>query len=73
MGQWIYSDSSDSVNEINNNILTVFHYIPLHSSPAGRKYGKQSGELTITDDISDKIYTKIMDERRKFIKQQLKV
>lgn len=26
-----------------NNILTVFHYIPLHSSPAGLKFGSFSG------------------------------
>jgi len=29
MGQWIYSDSYDSVNEINNTILTIFSVINL--------------------------------------------
>ncbi len=29
MGQWIYSDSYDSANEINNNILTIFSIINL--------------------------------------------
>lgn len=31
----------------------VFHYIPLHSSPAGLKYGRVHGDLHTTDVISD--------------------
>ena len=38
-----------------NGILTPFHYIPLHSSPAGRKYTRQSGDLTQTDRVSETI------------------
>lgn len=34
-------------------IHPVFHYVPLHSSPAGRKYGRTSGSLAVTDRISD--------------------
>ncbi len=34
---------------------TVFHYIPLHSSPAGLRYARAHGELAITDDISDRL------------------
>ncbi|MFT4967485.1 MAG: dTDP-4-amino-4,6-dideoxygalactose transaminase [Candidatus Deianiraeaceae bacterium] len=30
-------------------IMTPFHYIPLHSSPAGVKYGRVSGEMTNTN------------------------
>jgi dTDP-4-amino-4,6-dideoxygalactose transaminase len=37
------------------NINAVFHYIPLHSSPAGRRYGRQGGELSVTDDVSDRL------------------
>jgi dTDP-4-amino-4,6-dideoxygalactose transaminase len=33
----------------------VFHYVPLHSSPAGRKYGRTSGELTVTDDVAERV------------------
>jgi dTDP-4-amino-4,6-dideoxygalactose transaminase len=33
------------------NIGAVFHYIPLHSSPAGRRFGRSHGELKVTDDI----------------------
>jgi dTDP-4-amino-4,6-dideoxygalactose transaminase len=39
----------------NNGINAVFHYVPLHSSPAGQKYGRQSGDLSITDSISERL------------------
>ncbi len=35
------------------NILSVFHYIPLHSSPAGKKYGRFVGDMNVTDTVSD--------------------
>ena len=35
-----------------NDIMCVFHYIPLHSSPYGLKVGRFQGELKITDSIS---------------------
>lgn len=31
----------------------VFHYIPLHSAPAGRRYARTSGVLDVTDRVSD--------------------
>ena len=34
---------------------TVFHYIPLHSSPAGLRYGRAHGELPVTDNISERL------------------
>lgn len=30
-------------------INCVFHYVPLHSSPAGQRYGKIFGDLTVTN------------------------
>lgn len=33
----------------------VFHYIPLHSSPAGLRYGRNMGELPTTDSTSDRL------------------
>lgn len=36
-----------------NQISTVFHYIPLHSSPAGMKYCKTIGKMDVTNNISD--------------------
>jgi dTDP-4-amino-4,6-dideoxygalactose transaminase len=37
------------------NIQTVFHYIPLHSAPAGRKFARSHGELPVTDNIADRL------------------
>lgn len=36
-----------------NGIHPVFHYIPLHTSPAGRRYARTSGLLDVTDRVSD--------------------
>jgi dTDP-4-amino-4,6-dideoxygalactose transaminase len=36
-------------------INAVFHYVPLHSSPAGLRYGRTSGELPVTDDVSGRL------------------
>lgn len=36
-----------------NSIYTVFHYIPLHSSPAGEKYGITSSKMEVTNKVSD--------------------
>lgn len=39
----------------NNNIWAVFHYIPLHSAPAGLKYGRFAGEDKYTTIESDRL------------------
>lgn len=36
-------------------VTAVFHYIPLHSSPAGRKFGRFAGEDINTTDISNRL------------------
>lgn len=36
-----------------NDVSTVFHYIPLHSSPAGQKYCRTYGDMDVTNEISD--------------------
>lgn len=36
----------------NNNILSVFHYVPLHLSPIGKKLGYKKGQLPITEKLS---------------------
>jgi dTDP-4-amino-4,6-dideoxygalactose transaminase len=33
----------------------VFHYVPLHSSPAGKKYGRTNGDLPHTDNLADRL------------------
>lgn len=37
----------------NHNIYAPFHYIPLHSAPAGENYCKTNGDLIVTDKVSD--------------------
>jgi dTDP-4-amino-4,6-dideoxygalactose transaminase len=34
-------------------IAPVFHYVPLHSSPAGQRYGRVAGRMDVTDRTSD--------------------
>lgn len=36
-------------------VNAVFHYVPLHSSPAGARYGRPSGGLTVTDAMSERL------------------
>ena len=38
-----------------NEILSVFHYVPLHSSPAGQRFGRPHGNLKNTEDYSERI------------------
>lgn len=38
-----------------HDILAVFHYIPLHSSPAGIKYGEFRGEDRYTTNESERL------------------
>ena len=34
-------------------VNAVFHYVPLHSSPAGLNYGRAHGDLRVTQSVSD--------------------
>ncbi len=36
-------------------IDAVFHYTPLHNSPAGKHYGRSHGSFAVTDDISERL------------------
>lgn len=36
-------------------IHTVFHYVPLHSSPAGQRFGRVHGDMTVTNDVADRL------------------
>ena len=38
-----------------SGVHSVFHYVPLHSAPAGRKFGRAVGDLAVTNDISDRL------------------
>ena len=38
-----------------NDIWSVFHYVPLHSSPAGKRYGRTHGTLDVTNGQSERL------------------
>jgi dTDP-4-amino-4,6-dideoxygalactose transaminase len=38
-----------------HNINSVFHYVPLHSSPAGLQYSRTHGSMKYTDDLSSRL------------------
>lgn len=57
---YILLDSNDTRTRLidtfkKQNIHPVFHYIPLHSSPGGMRFGRASGEMTHTDDLSARL------------------
>ena len=37
------------------DVQCVFHYIPLHSAPAGREFGRAHDGLEVTSDIADRL------------------
>jgi dTDP-4-amino-4,6-dideoxygalactose transaminase len=56
----ILLDSSDARSQLidhlkSHNIDAVFHYVPLHSAPAGLKYGRAASDLKHTNDLSDRL------------------
>lgn len=38
-----------------SNVGAVFHYIPLHSAPAGIRFGRAQGDLSCTTDLSERL------------------
>jgi dTDP-4-amino-4,6-dideoxygalactose transaminase len=38
-----------------DGVQAVFHYVPLHSAPAGRRHGRAAGELDVTDEMSGRL------------------
>jgi dTDP-4-amino-4,6-dideoxygalactose transaminase len=37
------------------SIMAVFHYLPLHLSDMGRRFGGKPGQCPVTEDISDRL------------------
>lgn len=37
------------------HVQAVFHYVPLHSAPAGQRFGRAHGDLKLTDDLSRRL------------------
>ncbi len=50
-------DTRDSFLEYlrSNGVVGTFHYVPLHSSPAGKKYGRTVGSLEKTDSFAGRL------------------
>jgi dTDP-4-amino-4,6-dideoxygalactose transaminase len=47
---------SEVLSDLNaRGVNAVFHYVPLHSAPAGLRYGRTSGSLSVTDDVSARL------------------
>jgi dTDP-4-amino-4,6-dideoxygalactose transaminase len=42
-------------NLAERGVVAVFHYVPLHSSPAGQRCGRAAGDLRVTDDVSNRL------------------
>ena len=40
---------------VKNGILAVFHYVPLHSAPAGKRFGRFHGEDVYTTNESNRL------------------
>jgi dTDP-4-amino-4,6-dideoxygalactose transaminase len=38
-----------------HRILAVFHYLPLHLSDMGRRFGGREGDCPVTEDVSDRL------------------
>ncbi len=37
------------------DVMAVIHYVPLHSAPAGKRFSRTHGELTVTEDLSARL------------------
>ncbi|HZF20516.1 MAG TPA: dTDP-4-amino-4,6-dideoxygalactose transaminase [Burkholderiales bacterium] len=38
-----------------DGIHAVFHYVPLHDSPAGKRFGRASGSMAVTRSVADRL------------------
>ncbi|MEH2487027.1 dTDP-4-amino-4,6-dideoxygalactose transaminase [Bradyrhizobium sp. AZCC 2230] len=49
-------DRHSVLNELRKNeINAVFHYVPLHSSPGGKRFGRAHGDLPLTTSLSQRL------------------
>ena len=58
-------------------VQAVFHYLPLHLSPMGEKFGGREGNCPVTESVSDRLlrlpfYTNLTDEDQKSVIEALK-
>jgi dTDP-4-amino-4,6-dideoxygalactose transaminase len=60
------------------NVNAVFHYVPLHSSPAGMKFGRVDGDMKNTDYLSEHLirlplWVGITEGQQKTVTEELQV
>lgn len=49
-------DRNVTLNEFKaHDVASVFHYVPLHSSPAGQRFGRSHGDLVVTEQASRRL------------------
>ena len=58
-------------------VQAVFHYLPLHLSPMGEKYGGKAGDCAVTERISDQLlrlpfYTNMTEDEQMRVVEALK-
>lgn len=61
-----------------NDICSVFHYVPLHSSPAGKRYGRIYGVMDVTNRQSERLvrlplYVSLTEPQQNRVADVLKV
>jgi len=59
-----------------NNIHATFHYIPLHSSPAGLIYGTSVGDMSVTNFVSENLirlplWIGLLEEQQEYIIEKI--
>ena len=60
-----------------HDIQAVFHYLPLHLSPMGERYGGKPGDCEITEQISDRLlrlpfYTNMTKDEQHYVIEALR-
>ena len=61
-----------------NGIMAVFHYLPLHLSQMGNKFGGRVGDCPVTEGVSERLvrlpfYTNLSKEDQDYILNELKL
>jgi dTDP-4-amino-4,6-dideoxygalactose transaminase len=47
---------AEVLDELNRRgVNAVFHYVPLHQSPGGRRFGRTAGPMQVTEDCSERL------------------
>jgi len=47
---------AELLTDLNNRgVNAIFHYVPLHDSPAGRRYGCVASRMDVTTDLSSRL------------------